>query len=74
MPEDVRRSVRVPMMDVGKMWVLVRHNRMCVLMRVWLLPIPFEIVIVLVMFVMTMTVLVFQRIVRVQMFVPLRQV
>lgn len=66
--------MRVPVMDVGKMGVLVRHNRMCVLMRVWLLPIPFEIVRMLVVFVMTMTVLVLQRIVRMQMFVPLRQV
>lgn len=68
------RSVRVPVMNVGKVWVFVRHNRMCVLMRVRILPIPFEIVPMLMVFVMTMTMLVFQRIVRVQMFVSLRQV
>ena len=64
----------MPVMHIGEMRMAVRDGRMPVRMRMWLHAVPREVVCMAMVFVMHMPMGVIQRLMRVQVFVPLGQV
>lgn len=69
----VDELVSVTVVNIGKVWMLVRHLGVRVLVRMGLLPIPVKLVIVLVMIFMAVRVTVFQRLMGVQVFMAFCQ-
>ena len=71
--DHVDELVLVTVMNIGKVWMLMRHRCVHVLVRVGFLTNPVKIVIVLVMIVMVVHVTVFQWLMGVQVFMAFCQ-